>query len=83
MNTPDVLYISLHQWPLYPGTGSAEEIGEGLGRGTTLNIPLARRNEGRRLPSCVRRAHRARVRGLLAKLAAWFRPVMAPIVPTR
>jgi acetoin utilization deacetylase AcuC-like enzyme len=36
----DVLFISLHQWPLYPGTGRIEEIGEGIGVGTTVNIPL-------------------------------------------
>jgi acetoin utilization deacetylase AcuC-like enzyme len=38
---PDVLYISTHQWPFYPGTGSADEIGRGAGRGATLNIPLS------------------------------------------
>jgi len=37
----DVLYVSLHGWPLYPGTGRAEETGRGAGLGTTLNIPLA------------------------------------------
>ena len=37
---PDVLYISTHQWPLYPGTGSAEETGKGRGEGTTRNYPL-------------------------------------------
>ena len=37
---PDVLYVSWHQHPLYPGTGRAEEIGAGPGRGTTLNIPM-------------------------------------------
>ena len=36
----DVLYISLHQSPLYPGTGAARETGEGEGHGTTLNITL-------------------------------------------
>jgi hypothetical protein len=36
---PRVLYVSLHQWPLYPGTGSAREVGEGDGLGTTLNLP--------------------------------------------
>ena len=36
----DVLFISLHQWPLYPGTGRIEEQGEGIGAGTTVNIPL-------------------------------------------
>ncbi len=35
-----VLFCSLHQWPLYPGTGAADEIGEGPGRGSNLNIPL-------------------------------------------
>lgn len=37
---PDVLYISSHQFPLYPGTGRFEEVGEGEGRGFTLNFPL-------------------------------------------
>ena len=38
---PNVLFVSLHQWPLYPGTGSINEIGEGEGKGATLNIPLS------------------------------------------
>jgi acetoin utilization deacetylase AcuC-like enzyme len=38
---PSVLYCSLHQWPLWPGTGRASETGEGAGAGTTLNVPLA------------------------------------------
>ncbi len=37
---PRVLYISLHQWPLYPGTGWIEETGAGAGLGCTINIPL-------------------------------------------
>jgi acetoin utilization deacetylase AcuC-like enzyme len=37
---PDVLYISLHQFPYYPGTGAAEEIGTGPGAGYTVNVPL-------------------------------------------
>jgi acetoin utilization deacetylase AcuC-like enzyme len=37
---PRVLFISLHQWPLYPGTGRVDETGAGAGAGTTLNIPL-------------------------------------------
>jgi acetoin utilization deacetylase AcuC-like enzyme len=36
----DVFYLSLHQWPLYPGTGRADETGEGKGKGATLNVPL-------------------------------------------
>ena len=38
---PDVLYISTHQWPWYPGTGDLAEIGEGDGRGATINVPLS------------------------------------------
>lgn len=35
-----VLYISSHQFPFYPGTGAADETGNGEGRGYTVNIPL-------------------------------------------
>jgi acetoin utilization deacetylase AcuC-like enzyme len=37
---PDVLFISLHQYPFYPGTGAAAFTGTGLGQGATVNIPL-------------------------------------------
>ena len=37
---PSVLYVSLHQFPFYPGTGSASERGEGAGAGATVNVPL-------------------------------------------
>ena len=37
---PRVLFVSLHQWPLYPGTGRHTEVGEGAARGMTVNIPL-------------------------------------------
>jgi len=36
-----VLYISLHQYPYYPGTGAATETGSGKGKGFTLNCPMA------------------------------------------
>lgn len=36
----DVLYISTHQAPFYPGTGRLEDIGEGKGEGWTANFPL-------------------------------------------
>ena len=35
-----VLYISLHQYPHYPGTGHAQTIGTGKGRGFTINLPM-------------------------------------------
>jgi acetoin utilization deacetylase AcuC-like enzyme len=37
---PSVFFFSTHQWPLYPGTGRADERGRGAGRGTTMNCPL-------------------------------------------
>lgn len=37
---PSVLFLSLHQFPFYPGSGAATETGSGEGRGYTLNVPL-------------------------------------------
>jgi acetoin utilization deacetylase AcuC-like enzyme len=37
---PRVLYISTHQYPFYPGSGAATEIGEDDGRGFTVNVPM-------------------------------------------
>jgi acetoin utilization deacetylase AcuC-like enzyme len=37
---PRVLTISTHQFPFYPGSGAADEVGEGRGAGFTLNAPL-------------------------------------------
>lgn len=36
----DVFYASLHRYPFFPGTGAADEIGVGRGRGYTKNLPL-------------------------------------------
>ena len=35
-----VFYISLHQYPFYPGTGSRSERGAGKGQDYTLNVPM-------------------------------------------
>jgi acetoin utilization deacetylase AcuC-like enzyme len=35
-----VTYVSLHEWPLYPGTGWVDQTGEGPGEGSTVNVPL-------------------------------------------
>ena len=40
---PNVLYVSTHQSPLFPGTGEAREIGGPGARGQTVNIPLPAR----------------------------------------
>ncbi|MCY2960199.1 MAG: histone deacetylase [Planctomycetota bacterium] len=37
---PSVYFASLHQWPLYPGSGLADERGIGPGEGATRNCPL-------------------------------------------
>lgn len=37
---PRVLYVSTHQFPFYPGTGAADEVGDGAGRGFTVNVPM-------------------------------------------
>jgi acetoin utilization deacetylase AcuC-like enzyme len=39
-DNPNVLYISTHQYPYYPGTGRVEETGRGLAEGATINVPL-------------------------------------------
>jgi acetoin utilization deacetylase AcuC-like enzyme len=37
---PGVLYVSIHESPLYPGTGPAGDIGSGPGEGYTVNLPV-------------------------------------------
>ncbi len=37
----DILYLSTHQYPYYPGTGWYDEIGSGQGKGYTINVPLS------------------------------------------
>jgi acetoin utilization deacetylase AcuC-like enzyme len=36
----EVLFASIHQWPLYPGTGPASDVGRGDGTGYTVNMPV-------------------------------------------
>jgi acetoin utilization deacetylase AcuC-like enzyme len=38
--TDEVLFVSIHQRPLYPGTGAVEEVGVGAGAGYTVNLPV-------------------------------------------
>ena len=38
--TDELLYASIHQWPLYPGTGAADFEGEGAGEGFNVNLPV-------------------------------------------
>ena len=77
---PDVFYSSTHQYPFYPGTGAADEIGIGAGVGATLNVPLpagtgddgyAAAIEGRVLPALRRFAPDMLL--LSAGFDAWMR----------
>ena len=63
---PDVLFLSVHQHPLYPGTGMARETGAGPGEGATVNAPL---------PAGVGdRGYRQTFQELLTPLVDRFRP---------
>jgi acetoin utilization deacetylase AcuC-like enzyme len=37
---PGVLFVSIHESPLYPGTGPASDVGSGAGQGYTVNLPV-------------------------------------------
>jgi acetoin utilization deacetylase AcuC-like enzyme len=39
-NDPQVLYISTHQFPFYPGTGAVNEVGSAEGESFTVNLPF-------------------------------------------
>jgi acetoin utilization deacetylase AcuC-like enzyme len=66
-----VLYISLHQWPLYPGTGPADYAGEAAGEGYTVNLPLP--------PGSGTTEFLSLVQHLVAPLARAFRPGLIAI----
>jgi acetoin utilization deacetylase AcuC-like enzyme len=63
---PSVLYVSTHEWGNYPGSGAAEERGEGAGLGFTINCPLPAHSDGA--------AVLAALEGALLPAAARFRP---------
>lgn len=46
-NRSDVLYISTHQYPFYPGTGAVMEVGIDDGEGCTINFPLPAGSDNR------------------------------------
>jgi acetoin utilization deacetylase AcuC-like enzyme len=39
-DTDQVLFVSIHEWPLYPGSGRAADAGESEGEGFTVNLPV-------------------------------------------
>lgn len=38
--SPDVLYVSMHEWPIYPGSGRLHDVGAGAGYAATVNLPF-------------------------------------------
>ena len=61
-----VFFVSLHQWPHYPGTGSADQTGRGEGLGYTLNVSLA--------AGTAAVEHRARFEEAVAEALVRFEP---------
>jgi acetoin utilization deacetylase AcuC-like enzyme len=64
----DVFYFSIHQMPLYPGTGRIEEKGDGIGRGYNANIPMP--------PGSGDNAFRSALNGILIPLLDRYAPQM-------
>lgn len=65
-NDPRVLFCSLHQFPLYPGTGRAEEVGAVDGLGQIINVPLP--------PGCGDVAYRRAFARVVEPAVRRFRP---------
>ena len=61
-----VFFLSLHQFPWWPGTGRADEVGGGKGRGSTSNVPLP--------PGTPRETYRLRYEEALDQALERFRP---------
>jgi acetoin utilization deacetylase AcuC-like enzyme len=65
-NDGRVMYVSFHEWPLYPGTGALTETGDGEGLGATVNFPLPAGTTGD--------VYLKAIDAVLAPLAAAFAP---------
>ena len=39
-DSAEVLFVSIHQWPFWPGTGPLDDVGEGAGEGYSINVPV-------------------------------------------
>jgi acetoin utilization deacetylase AcuC-like enzyme len=63
---PRVVYVSMHEYPLYPGTGALDDIGRGDGVGATVNFPFPAGTTGD--------AYRAAVDDVIVPLAEAWRP---------
>lgn len=67
-DTPEVLFVSLHQFPGFPGTGKLGETGIGRGEGFTVNVPLP--------PGCGDEEYLSVLQHLVCPIARAYRPEM-------
>lgn len=67
----DVLFMSLHQFPFYPGTGAHDERGRGDGDGYTVNVPFP--------GGCTDADYRSAFRDLLVPIANRFKPQLVMV----
>src|SRR5438270_847076 len=70
-SSPEVLFVSIHQWPLYPGSGAASDVGAGDGEGFTVNLPVPAGTGDD--------AYRSLVQGIVVPLAGEYRPQLVLI----
>jgi acetoin utilization deacetylase AcuC-like enzyme len=66
---PSVLFCSIHEWPLYPGTGPASDAGSGTGEGFTVNMPVPGGSDDA--------VHGSLVEHVVAPLVRWWEPQLA------
>lgn len=66
LEDPRVLFISVHQWPLFPGSGLNREIGRGKGKGYTVNTPFS--------PGATDGDYMALMEQIVEPLAAAYKP---------
>src|SRR5205085_9573431 len=64
-NEPDIHFVSMHQWPWYPGTGAAEDRGP---HGSVWNVPMPPQLEPARYVEALQRAVEAAVKGFAPDL---------------
>jgi acetoin utilization deacetylase AcuC-like enzyme len=67
-SSPEVLFVSIHQSPLYPGTGPASDVGSGAGEGYTVNLPVP--------PGTGDAGYRSLVEHVVVPLARAFDPTL-------
>ena len=80
---PSVLFCSIHEWPLYPGTGPAEDVGSGAGEGFTVNLPVPGGSGDAVHGSLVEHVVAPLIRGVASRSSCSSRPASTRTAPTR